>query len=84
MAFVILGVVLIALHFAGIGPPAQWSWDVTGDLWKFVAPFVAALAWWGWSDLSGRTRRVVMEKEQAKVQARRRKQIVSLKPPQSK
>lgn len=84
MWFVVLGVLLMGLHFAGLGPPALWNWEVTGDLWKFVAPFVIALAWWGWSDLSGRTRRLVMEQERDKVDARRRKQIVTLKPPQSK
>lgn len=84
MGFVILGVLLIALHFAGIGPPAQWNWEFTGDVWKFAAPFVAALVWWGVSDATGRTRRLAMKKEQDKAQARRRKQVVSLKPPGSK
>lgn len=84
MGFVILGVLLLALHFAGLGPPALWDFEVAGDLWKFVAPFVAALVWWGWSDASGRTRRQVMAQEREKVDERRRKQIVTLKPPQSK
>lgn len=81
MAFVILGVVLITLHFAGIGPPATWNWAFGGDLWKFVLPFVLALAWWAFSDMTGRTRRMAMQKEQAKAQSRRHKQIDSLKPP---
>ena len=46
MLFVILGVLLVVLHFVGIGPPAHWTWNLLGDLWKFVLPFLMAVAWW--------------------------------------
>ncbi len=49
MLFVIVGVLIIAMNVVGIGPVADWNWDITGDLWKFCVPFLLALLWWIWS-----------------------------------
>ena len=66
MVFILLGVLLLALKVAGVDPVTDWSW-----LWV-LAPFPCAIAWWVWSDMSGRTRRVAMRKDQAHKQERRR------------
>jgi small Trp-rich protein len=73
MFFVVVGVVILLGHFLGLGPMAQWNWDLTGDLWKFAAPFFLAGAWWTWSDASGRTKRLEMQREQERLAAKQRK-----------
>ena len=59
-----LGVVLLALKYLEIGPVAAWEW------WWVLSPFAAAVAWWAWADWSGYTKKKVMEKEDARRQAR--------------
>lgn len=81
MGFVLLGVLLLGLHFAGVGPPAAWSFELTGDLWKFVTPFAAALIYWWVLDASGITRRREMKKEQAQVDERRARAQAALARP---
>ena len=76
MFFVIVGVAFVALHFAGVAPFSAWTWAFTGDLWKFVTPFLLALAWWAWADASGLTRRREMERD-AKLKADRRARNIS-------
>ena len=78
MLFVILGVVLILLHVAGIGPPADWTWNLLGDLWKFVTPFLLALAWWAWSDASGLSKRREMERMEQRKHDRRKQSLEAL------
>ena len=78
MLFVAIGVLLIGLHFAGIGPFAAWTWEITGDLWKFCLPFALAMAWWAWADKSGLNKRREIEKMDAKKAARRKENMVSL------
>ena len=73
MLFVILGVILLVMNWTGVGPPAQWNFDVFGDMWKFAWPFLAAVIWWSWSDATGRTQRKAMDRmEQRKVDRRER------------
>ena len=50
MLFVIIGLVLIVLNVADIGPFGHWNWEFFGDLWKFCVPFVLAIIWWVYSD----------------------------------
>ena len=44
MLFVIIGLVLIGLNLADVGPIGRWNWEFFGDLWKFCVPFVLAIA----------------------------------------
>ena len=78
MYFVVLGLLLIVLNLAGIGPMADWTWNLTGDLWKFALPFICAAIWWTWADASGYNKRREMEKMDAKRQARRESNLEAL------
>ncbi len=78
MLFVVIGIVLIVLNVANIGPFGAWNWEVFGDLWKFVLPFLFAVVWWVYSDLSGLNKRREMERMDAKKKARRQENLVSL------
>jgi small Trp-rich protein len=78
MFFVVVGVVIIVLNLAGIGPFATWNWQVFGDLWKFFLPFFLALAWWVWSDKSGLNKRREMDRMEKKKADRRKENLVSL------
>ncbi len=71
MFFVIVGVLMILLNLAGIGPTANWTWNLTGDLYKFCIPFGLAAAWWAWADGSGYNKRREIERMEAKKTARR-------------
>ena len=64
MWFLMLGVLGALLKYLEIGPVAQWSW------WIVLTPFALALAWWSWADWSGYTKRKVVERENARRQAR--------------
>ena len=78
MLFVGIGVLMIVLHFAGIAPFALWTWNLTGDLWKFCVPFVLAIGWWSFADKSGLNKRKEVEKMDAKKAARRKEHMVAL------
>jgi small Trp-rich protein len=78
MYFVIIGLILIVLNVAGIGPVGNWTWNLTGDLWKFAAPFVLAVIWWAWADKSGLNKRREIEKMEAKKQGRRKENLAAL------
>lgn len=72
MAFVVLGVLLLVMKLASWGPVANWAW------WLVLLPFGLALAWWGWSDASGLTRRRAMEKDAERKEERRRRNVEAL------
>jgi len=78
MLFVLVGVVLIGLNVAGIGVVGTWNWDVTGDLWKFCAPFFVASVWWVWSDKSGLNKRREMDRMDKKKADRRKENLAAL------
>jgi small Trp-rich protein len=59
-----IGIVLLVLKYLEIGPVATWSW------WIVLSPFALAVAWWTWADMSGYTKRKVVERENARRQAR--------------
>jgi small Trp-rich protein len=40
MLLLLLGVVFVLLHWAGIGPSANWPW------WALLLPFGLAVLWW--------------------------------------
>ena len=66
MVFIVLGVLLVALKLAELNPVAEWSW------WLVLTPFALAVAWWAFSDATGRTTRQAMRKDQKRKEDRRR------------
>ena len=60
MYFLGLGLILLFLKYAEIGPVAAWTW------WWVLAPFALAVVWWAWADASGYTKRKAMEREDAR------------------
>ncbi|WP_180682716.1 TIGR04438 family Trp-rich protein [Tepidicella baoligensis] len=65
MGFLILGLILLVLKWAAIGPVAAWSW------WWVLAPFPLAALWWWIADATGYTGRKALEREEARKQARK-------------
>jgi small Trp-rich protein len=78
MYLVLLGVALIVMNLAGIGPVGTWNWELFGDLWKFALPFALAVVWWGWADVSGLNKRREMQKMEERKRNRRREHLESL------
>lgn len=72
MAFLILGVLLLVLKIADLGPVAAWSW------WVVLAPFGLATAWWAFSDSIGLTQRRAMDKMEQTKQERRNRNLEAL------
>ena len=66
MVFIVLGVLLLGLKLAELPPVAGWSWFLV------LTPFALAVAWWAWSDATGRTTRQAMRKDQKRKEDRRR------------
>ncbi len=52
-----LGLILLVLKYAEIGPVATWPW------WLIAVPFGLAVVWWAWADNSGYTKRKAMALE---------------------
>jgi small Trp-rich protein len=71
-----IGVLMLIMNLAGVGPVGQWSWSEYW--WAFLLPFLLAFLWWSWSDWSGLTQRRAMEKIDAKREARRQKSLDAL------
>jgi len=78
MYFVVIGVLVILANFLGIGPMADWTWTLTGDLWKFCVPFGLAMVWWAWADVTGHNKRREMKKLEDKRQRRREEALEAL------
>ncbi len=78
MLFVLIGIAVIGLNLANVGPFGAWNWEFFGDMWKFLVPFVFAFLWWWWSDKSGLNKRREMERMEKKKAARRKENLVSL------
>ena len=72
MFFIVIGVLLIALKLADIGPVAGWAW------WVVLLPFGGALLWWAFADSSGLTKKREMDKLEDKKVERRRKAMEAL------
>lgn len=72
MAFLLLGLALLALKFAEIGPVATWSW------WVVLAPFGMAVAWWGYADSTGLTQRRAIAKMEKRRAERRQRDMEAL------
>jgi len=78
MLFVLVGLVLIGLNLADVGPFGRWNWEFFGDLWKFCVPFAFAIAWWIYSDVSGLNKRREMERMENRKKARREQNLQAL------
>ena len=78
MLFVVIGLVLIGLNLAEVGPIGHWNWEFFGDLWKFCVPFVLAIVWWVYSDKSGLNKRREMQRMEDKKRARREQNLEAL------
>ena len=78
MLFVLVGLVLIGLNLADVGPFGRWNWEFFGDLWKFCTPFLLALVWWAYSDKSGLNKRREMQRMDDKKKARRQENLEAL------
>jgi small Trp-rich protein len=72
MAFLILGIFLLAMKLAGFGPVGEWSW------WVVLTPFGLAVLWWGFSDSIGLTQRRAMDKMEEKKAERRNRNLEAL------
>lgn len=72
MFFLIIGVILLALKVAEIGPFATLSW------WWVAAPFVVTVLWWEFADGTGLTRKRAMQKMEERKAARRERDMEAL------
>ena len=79
MWLVVVGVLLMGLKLAGLGPVAGWSW------WWVLAPFAGAALWWQLADSAGWTQRAAAQREQRRVQRRREARLdaLGMRPPKS-
>jgi small Trp-rich protein len=78
MLFLLLGLLGVGLKYIEVGMVAGWSW------WIVLSPFAMAVAWWAWADSSGYTKRKVIEREEARKQARIDRQRSNMGLPGSK
>jgi len=65
VAFLIIGVLLLAGKLAEIGPMGDWSW------WIVLAPFAMATVWWAIADSVGFTQRKAMQRMDDRKEKRR-------------
>ncbi len=78
MWFVVIGVAMLVMNLAGIGPVGEWVWG-WGEKGLFIlVPFGLAAVWWAWADMSGLTQKRAMAADDAKRAARRQKAVDSL------
>ncbi|KLN53081.1 TIGR04438 family Trp-rich protein [Variovorax paradoxus] len=78
MLLLLLGLLGVGLKYLEVGMVAGWSW------WIVLSPFAMAMAWWAWADWSGYTKRKVIEREEARKQARIDRQRSNMGLPGSK
>ncbi|MBN9408976.1 MAG: TIGR04438 family Trp-rich protein [Burkholderiales bacterium] len=67
MLFLLAAIAFILMKFLDVGFVAGLTW------WWVLVPLGLAMAWWTWSDMSGRSKRIAMEKMEEKRQDRIRK-----------
>jgi small Trp-rich protein len=72
MVFLVLGILLLALKLAELGPVAGWPW------WVVLLPFGLTVAWWGVSDKLGLTQRRAMKQMERKKADRRVRNLEAL------
>lgn len=72
MVFIVIGVLLIGLKVAEIGPVGVWSW------WWVLSPFALAAVWWQFADATGLTKKREMDKMEERKAERRKKNFNNL------
>ena len=72
------GPVRILCNLLDIGPMGAWTWNLTGDLWKFCVPFFFAFLWWVWADKSGLDKRREIERMEQRKRDRRQENLTAL------
>jgi small Trp-rich protein len=72
MAFLFVGLLLLALKLTEIGPVATWGWT-----WVLL-PFGLAIVWWAIADKTGLTRRRAMRKMDERKAERRQRSLEQL------
>ncbi len=72
MAFLLIGLALLAMKLLELGPGANWSW------WIVLTPFALAVLWWHFADSMGFTQARAMRKMDEKKVARRDKAMRDL------
>lgn len=72
MLFVAIGVVLLLLKLAALGPFGEWSWFLV------LSPFGLAVLWWWYADKSGFTQRKAMQRMDERKAARRERALDGL------
>jgi small Trp-rich protein len=82
MWFVVIGVIVLGLHLAGIGPLGAMVFK--DSWWLILSPFGMAVLWWFWADSTGWTQRRAMDKVDAKREERREKALDALGLPSRK
>ena len=78
MWLIVIGVVLLVMNVAGIGPVGEWTWGWGEKGLYLLIPFGLAAVWWFIADVTGYTQRKAMEKLDAKQAARRQKAMDAL------
>ncbi|MFO0299633.1 MAG: TIGR04438 family Trp-rich protein [Pseudomonadota bacterium] len=72
MYAVVLGLLLVLAKVTDFGPFGSWSW------WIILAPFLAAVIWWQFSDAMGITKRREIERLEDRKRQRRAKALEAL------
>jgi small Trp-rich protein len=78
MWFVAIGVAMLVMNIAGLGPVGEWKWGWGERGLLILLPFALAVVWWLWADMSGLTKRRAMDRIDAKRDARRQKALDAL------
>jgi small Trp-rich protein len=65
MWLIVVGVLLLLMKVAEVGPGADLSW------WWVLAPFGLAVLWWEFADKTGYTQRKAMDRLDERQKARR-------------
>ncbi len=72
MYLVVLGVLLLAMKLAELGPVGGWSY------WAVLWPFAGAVIWWAYADKSGWTKRREIDKMEDRKKMRRQTNLEAL------
>ena len=72
MPLVAIGVLLLILKLAEVGPVGDWAW------WWVLSPFAAAAVWWQIADSTGFTQRKAIDKMEKRKTDRRDRALEAL------